>query len=530
VLAAVLLCAAGGLAQKTAKPASPAAALQSAQAPAAAPEPPPDPLGRSTPHGCVVGFLLAAQKEDYARATQYLDVKKPPDQAEELARQLQQVLDTGLSANLDSLSREPQGNTVDNMRTSRELVGTVKTSRGSVDILLDRVQRPGATPIWLFSAQTLAAIPQISGELQGKGLEQRFPRWMVETRLFSLPLWRWALLLVSQLVILLAAWLIGKLTQQLLGPIIGRVLPGSGKEIAHRLQPPIFILLLAISVRLAAGYSLSVLGRQYWSDAAVVLAIIGVAWLILRASDIAVAYVMHEKSGGLAVGRATFLAVAQRVFKIIVLLCAFLGILSHAGVNVSAMLAGLGIGGIALALAAQNTLQDFFGGIAIVARKAIRVGDLCKIGSDTGTVEDIGLSSLKLRTADRCVVSLPNSKVAQAGIQNFSLRDKYWVHEIFNVRYDTTAGTLSQVIAEIDRVLQSTEAIEKESARVRLIDLNSAGLQLEISAYLLLPPMDGARCLAAQEKIYLEVLKILEAAGTGLAIPGQTAGVAGPAS
>jgi len=298
------------------------------------------------------------------------------------------------------------------------------------------------------------------------------------------------------------------------------VLPESGKKIARRLQAPIFVLLLATSLHFVAGYSLSVLGRQYWNAAAVLLAAAGTAWFILRASDVAIAFLMREKSGSLAVERATFLSVAGRVFKILVVLFAFLGILNRAGVNVSAMLAGLGIGGIALALAAQNTLQDFFGGIAIIARKAVRVGDQCKIGNDIGTIEDIGLSSLKLRTADRCVVSLPNSKVAQAGIQNFSLRDKYWVHEIFYVRYDTRADVVSTVISEIDRVLQSTEAMEKETARVRLIDLNSAGLQLEISAYLLLPPMDGARCLAAQEKIYLEVLAILQKAGTGLAIPG----------
>jgi len=522
LLPVLLLCATGGLAQKAAKKsASPLpAAVQPAPAPAAEAAPPPDPLGRSTPHGSVVGFLLAAQKQDYARAAQYLDGKRPPDKAEELARQLQEVLDTGLSGSLDSLSREPQGNVVDNTRNSRELVGTVKTRGGSLDILLDRVQRQGESPIWLFSSETLAAIPKVSAQLEKPGLEEKFPRWMVDTRLFSLPLWRWVLLLLSQVVILLVSWAISRLIQLVLGPALGRVLPESGKRIARRLQTPIFLLLLAASMHFAAGYSLSVLGRQYWNGAAVILAVAGIAWFILRSSDLAVAFLVREKSGGLAVERATFLSVAARVFKILVVLFAFLWILSRAGVNVSAMLAGLGIGGIALALAAQNTLQDFFGGIAIIARKAVRVGDQCKIGTDIGTIEDIGLSSLKLRTADRCVVSLPNSKVAQAGIQNFSLRDKYWVHEIFNVRYETPAATLATVIAEIDRVLQSTQAAEKETARVRLIDLSTSGLQLEISAYLLLPPMDGARCLAAQEKIYLEVLAILEKAGTGLAIPG----------
>jgi MscS family membrane protein len=347
---------------------------------------------------------------------------------------------------------------------------------------------------------------------------------MVDTRVFSLPLWRWAILLASQLVVLLVVWLINRLVQALLGRALRRIRPETGPNAVRRLRGPIFILLLAANVELASRYSLSVLGRQYWHGAAVVLAVSGIAWFIVRISDLAVAFFIRERSGGIAPERATFLSVAARVFKIVVVLRAFLAILSHAGVNVSAMLAGLGIGGIALALAAQNTLQDFFGGIAITARRAVRVGDLCKIGDATGTVEDIGLSSLRLRTSDRCVVSLPNAKVSQQGIQNFSLRDKFWVHQIVNLRVDTSAEQVSTVLEEINRALQNDDKVEKTSASVRLIELDPSGLRVEIAAYLMLPPADGARCSAAQEKIILAVLKIIEAAETGLAAPMQMAG------
>ena len=110
----------------------------------------------------MVGFLLAAQRQDYTRAAQYLDIKKPPAQAEELARQLQTVLDTGLTGNLDGLSREATGDETDSLRTSRDLVGTVKTSEASLDIIVERVQRKGEPPIWLFSSETLAQIPHVS--------------------------------------------------------------------------------------------------------------------------------------------------------------------------------------------------------------------------------------------------------------------------------------------------------------------------------------------------------------------------------
>ncbi len=464
---------------------------------------------------------MAAQRQDYARAAQYLDVKKPPAQAEELARQLKALLDQGLTENLDRLSREPEGNETDNLRTTRDLVGTVKTDEGSLDIVVERVQRRGEEPIWLFSSDTLAAVPKLRSQSPIARLEERFPRWMVETRFFDIPLWRWLLLLVSVVVILAVAGLLSRLLQWILGPALGKVLPISGENVIRKLRLPIFLLLLAATVRFFTRYSFTVLAREFWNETAAVLLVVGITLLFIRVSDLVAVFVTQGQTSSLATARATFVGVAVRIFKIAAVLFACVALLSRAGVNVSAMLAGLGIGGIALALGAQKTLENFFGGITIVGQKALRVGDLCKIGDDMGTVEDIGLSSLKLRTFDRCVVSLPNSKVAQLSIQNFSLRDKFWVHQIFNLRHETTSEQAATVQARIYQLLQDTKEVEKISARVRVIDLNALGLQMEIWAYLLLPPMDGNRCFDAQEKIYLGVLKVLEETGTALAIPGQ---------
>jgi len=523
LLAALSFCATGVIGQIPG--ANSAAAAQQPSTPSPPPVPP-DPLGRTSPHGCVVGFLLAVQKQDYARAAQYLDVKKPPEQAEELARQLQALLDQGLTGDLDGLSREAEGNQTDNLRANRDLVGTVKTDEGSLDIVVERVQRRGEPPIWLFSSDTLAGVPKLSNGLSGTGLEKKLPGWMVKTKLFTVPIWRWLLLAVSVVVILLVAGLLSRLLQWLLGHALGKVLPVSGEKVIRKLRLPIFLLLLALIVHLFSQYSLTVLARQFWNGTTVVLLVLGVTWLFIRVSDLVAVYVTQGQTSSMAVARATFVGVAVRIIKIVAVLLACLALLSRAGVNVSALLAGLGIGGIALALAAQKTLENFFGGITIVGQKALRVGDLCKIGDDMGTVEDIGLSSLKLRTFDRCVVTLPNSKVAQQSIQNFSLRDKFWVHQIFNLRHETTSEQAATVQARIDQLLQDTKEVEKVSARVRVIDLNALGLQMEIWAYLLLPPMDGNRCFEAQERIYLGVLKVLEETGTALAIPGQVG--AGP--
>ena len=483
------------------------------------PAPPPDPLGRSSPHGCVLGFLLAAQRGDYARAAQYLDAKKPPEQAEELARQLKTLLDQGLTGNLDQLSRAAEGDKIDNLQTTRDLVGTVKTDRGSLDIVVERVQRKGEPPIWLFSTDTLARVPKLSTVSPLARLEAKFPRWMVVTRVFEVPLWRWLTMFAAVGLILVIAGVLSRLLQLLLGPALGRMLPVSSEDVIRKLRLPIFLLLLAATVQFFSRYSLTLLARQLWNEAAVVVLVLGVTWAFLRLSDLVAVYVTQGQTSGIATARATFVGVAVRIFKIAVVLFACLALLSRAGVNVSAMLAGLGIGGIALALGAQKTLENFFGGLTIVGQKALRVGDLCKIGDDVGTVEDIGLSSLKLRTFDRCVVSLPNSKVAQLSIQNYSLRDKFLIHEIFNLRHDMSSDQVTAVQSRVDRLLQETREVESSSARVRLIDLSAGGLRMEIWAYLLLPPSDGNRCFEAQERIFVGVLRILEETSTVLAAP-----------
>ncbi|HTD56020.1 MAG TPA: mechanosensitive ion channel domain-containing protein, partial [Silvibacterium sp.] len=130
--------------------------------------------------------------------------------------------------------------------------------------------------------------------------------------------------------------------------------------------------------------------------------------------------------------------------------------------------------------------------------------------------------SLKLRTSDRCVVTIPNSKVAQQSIQNFSLRDKFFVQKSFSLRHDMTAEQVTQVQTRIERLLLDTKEVERESSRVRLIDLSASGLKMEIWAYLLISPVaDFARCVEAQERLFISVLRILEETGTALATPWQ---------
>ena len=161
--------------------------------------------------------------------------------------------------------------------------------------------------------------------------------------------------------------------------------------------------------------------------------------------------------------------------------------LRHFGVDPTPALAGLGVGGIAVALAAQKTLENVIAGASLIFDQAVRVGDFLKVGEVAGTVEHIGLRSTRIRTLDRTIVSIPNSQIASASLETLSARDKFWFHPVVRLRYDTTPAQLRGVLdgsAAAARV-----AIRRSSARIHARALPSRlgafSLDVEIFAYVL---------------------------------------------
>jgi MscS family membrane protein len=149
------------------------------------------------------------------------------------------------------------------------------------------------------------------------------------------------------------------------------------------------------------------------------------------------------------------------------------------------VLAGLGIGGIAIAFAAQKTLENLFGGISVLADEVIRVGDYCRFGDRTGTVEDISLRSTRVRTDARTELSIPNGTLATMNIENFTRRDKILFSPVLAIRYETTADQLRYLLAEIRRMLYEHPKVESDSASIRFANFDSSALRLEISSYVL---------------------------------------------
>jgi MscS family membrane protein len=478
-----------------------------------------DPLGRDNPRGCVLGFLKAVEHENYSEAAEYLDIRAAPSQRQELARQLQVVLNHGLSGNLDDLSRAVAGNLKDGLRENRDRAGNVVTSFGRLDILLDRVQRATGPPIWLFSSETLQSVPRAFDEINAPDVERFFPRPLREVKLLSLPLWRWFLIFVAVGLAIVLASLATRALMPLLRPTLRRMTGQTDDRYLLSLRHPLRLLLLALAIRLLASGAISVLARALWTNISHILAIVGVSWLLIQFSNAVSDLRARQLVRRQTTSQIAVLTLVHRLFKILVLFLAVVWLLQGAGVNVSAMLAGLGIGGIALALAAQKTLEDLFGGITVITRKAVRVGDFCQLADQMGTIEEIGLGSTRVRTLNNTVVTIPNAKVSQMSLENYSMRKKIWFHQIFGLRSDTSPEQMRQVLSQVTEMLRGDQRVEQESARIRFIGFGASSLQLEIFAYI--KTTDYAAFLENQEDLMLHIMDIIAANGTSIALPSQ---------
>ena len=478
-----------------------------------------DPLGRDTPRGTVLGFIKAADAANSERAAQYLDTRRNPKQAEERALELRVVLDRLLSAaDIEQLSNQPGGDLQDNLPPNMERVGTVQSGGETLDILLERVQQGNNPPIWLFAAPTLKGIPAIYEGIRPFWIERYMWKPLRDIRFFGLALWQWLVLPVTMVLILGVTWLLSRGLFSTLRLLLFRVTGElADAQLAHVMSP---VRLVAFGLAMGAWLSVTsfpLLVRLYLGRAAVAIGVVGLAWLCLRLIDImAVLVDIHLRRLNYH-SRIAITQLLVRLGKALVILVGGLWLLYLASIDLTAALAGRGIGGIALAFAAQKTLESLFGGILIISDQPVRVGDFCKVGNVSGTIEEIGLRSTRIRTLDRTVVSVPNSQMAAENIENFGVRDKICFRPTIALPSKTTADQLRYVLARVRRMFYEHPMVETQSARIRFVRFGTSSLDLEVFAYVLTSNYD--RFVEVQEDLLLRIMDIIEASGTVIASP-----------
>ncbi|MBP1636828.1 MAG: MscS Mechanosensitive ion channel, partial [Acidobacteria bacterium] len=372
--------------------------------------------------------------------------------------------------------------------------------------------------IWLFSADTLEAVPDLYEEVTGGSVVERvFPPFFVRTMIVGVPLFGWLVVIVG---IPLAYALTG-LPVRLLLRLTRRRRPWPSEpgRLASA-ERPIRMLVVALLVTwLNSTIGFSLRGRQFWASTSTTISIAAVVWLLVVLNARGEKYFRSRLAGRDGAGTASILRLARRTVDVLIVAVGVLVALSYFGIDPTAAVAGLGVGGIAVALAAQKTLENVVAGSSLVFDQAVRVGDYLKVGGYEGTVDDIGLRSTRIRTLDRSVVSVPNGQIAAMSLETLSVRDKFWFHPLLRLRCETTVDQIRRVADGVRALLVEHAAVERESVRVRFLGFGPASLDIEAFAYVV--ARDWSHFLEIQEGLLFRAMEIVQEAGSRIAIPSQ---------
>ena len=480
-----------------------------------------DEYNRSTPRSSVLGLAAAAKDKDFERAVHYLDLRNLPFSFDEeldgaeLVRKLAIVAQRAMIIDFSDLSDEPTGHKDDGLPGYRDRITTIDTASGPVDILIQRVPRSDGVLIWKISNATVARIPALEAEFGygviGNKLSHIFPHYV----LGDFELWQIAMLVG----LLLASFVVAWVATFLIIKIMQRHSRFNTKGLQRFIAGPFRFLILVIIFRSTFDLIVPSLTAQALFEAKTLL-IVAIYWIALGVIDVIVQRLADRMTLNGQQGAVVLLRPAATGIKLVILLLAILMWMDNLGFGVTTVLAGLGVGGLAVALAAQKSLENLIGSITIYASQPVKVGDFCKFGDTTGVVEEIGLRSTRLRTLARTIVHIPNALFSSDKIENLTQRDKILYRTRLRLSYEDTPDQVKQVLEKIRALIEEHESIDSDNSRVHFLEFGEYAQELELYVYI--KTTDFAEYLEHREDINLRINDIVDAVGVKLVIPART--------
>ena len=400
---------------------------------------------------------------------------------------------------------------------------------GSVE--LHPVEQEDGSTIWQFSAETMASVRQLFTALEDMPVAEATERaestpfFTLRKRVRSInrgllhdtgagmELWQWIALALWLLASIPASWILTWLVVKTLR------LRKAGNA---QNQDTCFLWSLRLIFLAVSGLvALRVLGLPQSVDIPLRI-LIGVT---LSLAGGWFAYQLVDKIGELLEKTSTRYQYRDEVLrslgtslaKIAVVIGAILFLAEILSLPYQGVLAGLGIGGLAVALAARSTLENFIGGITLLVDKPVEVGDFCRLGKHLGAIESIGLRSVKVRDIDRIIVTIPNAEFVNLYIENFTRRDRILLRTTIQLRYETTPDQLRWVLTEMRKLLLKHPMVTPEPARARFMGFGEHSYDIEIFAYV--KSTDFNDFLGVQEDVFLQLINIVDESGTGFAFP-----------
>jgi MscS family membrane protein len=472
----------------------------------------------------MLGFLKCIERDDYENAARYLQSGPEGNANWILHANEARDLNGRFTGSIALLSDDPNGTIEPGLPPGQVRAGVLTAGSTTVDVILVRVDDPAFGKIWLISKETVASIPQLYAQIDSEApaiTDRIMPAALTTHSLLKMSLARWLEWLLSIPISWLLVWLLAfvlstpaRIRSKLRGlpfrPIWETRLGMPLKCIIAILLHSFFVYLLGPPI----------LYRVYYFRFIAAILVGCFVWLIGAIADRgfehAVTQTRTQHRGG-----ESILVVMQRLTRIVLVIIALIVALAIFGLNVRTELAGLGIGGLAIALAAQRTLENIIGGLSLLMDKAVHLGDFCQIGDQRGIVEDIGLRSLKLRTLEQTLLVVPNGSLAQMQFGNLTGRSKLLIQQTFALRIETEVDQLRFIMDRVQTMLHEHPAIEAGTSRIRVTRFVGAAFELELVAYG--TTGDWPKFTAIRQDVILKIAEIVEASGTRFAAPTQLA-------
>lgn len=461
----------------------------------------------ATPLGTVLLLREAGTRQDWAQMAEYADFRYLSEDVlaegkEALMRKLTLAWEQYQILDLTSVSDKEEGSQDDGLPPFRDFLGGLDHGSDSFDIYLQRVPTQNGKQVWKLSNATIAQIPAMWEQFGYPPQLEQLERWLPEFRLFHMHNWQ----VVALLLLVGVGWLGTGVIKWILLKVISRS-PVYGETMQRLIERPLRRFLFFVFINWGVFQLGLPLKARVIFDTGFLSYLAGL-FLVLGLVEFGRAIYISRAMARDDDYAPGFVTPFVTIVKVIVVVLAVLLWLERAGYNMATVLTGLGIGSLAVALAAQKTLENVFGAFTLFIARPIKPGDFCCFGNIVGVVEEIGLRSTTLRKLDRTLVNVPNSLFSAQVLENYSQIDQRLYRQTFYVSLEVERPRLQQAIERMNEVLEAHPRVLELSRRVRFENVAREGFVLQANAYI--STADFNEFLPIAEELNLQMLEVLE--------------------
>lgn len=479
----------------------------------------PDSFGRDTPRHTVQGFIKALGDNDTLLASKYLNLSKSENPAT-VVRQFKQALDAGGRFQQDlQINNTPEGDLSDQLPPNQEKVGSINLGEKSVYLILERITTKQGEQFWQFSRETIKAIPDVLENAEPTLVNKYTIKALEGKRFLGYDLADMGavvILIVSTFILTyIVVWLLYHTINFIYPRVRNKPLPLTASVVL-----PLAVVIMALmlsEIMVYAGVSVTV--RTPVNRLTEIASWVALTWLLLRVIDAIFNRAEHISYKKNYTERVSILGLLRKLAKALLLIFATIVIFGNLGFDLTTGIAALGVGGLALALGAQKTIENLVGSVVVVADSPVRVGDYCKFGTYEGTVIDIGIRSTRVRTLNRTVVTIPNGDFSSMQIENFAARDMFrFLHQLY-LKRNADVDTIFKLTRHLNDYLGEHYLTNQEWNQAKIAELRQDCYVIELQAYV--NANGAAEFYDKQNVILTDVLKEVEKFDVEHALPTQ---------